>query len=506
MSRERGIMKLSFLIPGAILFCAACSVGPKYQRPPAPAAPMFKELPGSDQWKTASPSDARLKGKWWEMFGDPQLNHLEEMVAVNNQTVKQAEAQFRTATALARLAHSGYFPTIGSSPAFTASGTGRSITSASGTRAAGVSHIFQLPITVSWEPDLWGRVRLATEFQTQQAQSAAALIENARLSIQTTLAEDYFNLLGTDMQIALLNDTIAGYETYLALTINRYKGGVAAKSDVTLAQTQLETTRAAATDLYQSRTQLEHAIAVLTGRPPAEFELPPGRITGPPPTIPTGVPSRLLERRPDIASAERVVAAANTNIGIAQAAFYPTLTLSATGGIQNTSLVNLFTWPSRVWSVGPTLAQTLFDFGRRKATVQEFEAQYDAQVAAYRQTVLLAFQEVEDNLAALRVLTQESVEQDAAVASAEQSLALETDRYKAGTDTYLNVITTQQLALSDERAAVTLLQRRMVSAVALVAALGGGWDASTLPDGNTIQSPSMTDPANTQKIAQPPAL
>jgi NodT family efflux transporter outer membrane factor (OMF) lipoprotein len=496
-------MKRVLWFPFAILFCSGCSIGPKYQRPAAPITPAFKELPASDQWKTASPSDASLKGKWWEMFGDPQLNRLEEMVAVNNQTVKQAEAQFRTAAALVRLAHAGYYPTIGSSPGFTASGTGRAITTATGTRSAGVSHLFQLPFTATWAPDLWGRVRLATDFQTAQAQSAAALIENARLSIQTTLAVDYFNLLGTDMQIALLNDTIAGYETYLALTINRYKGGVAAKSDVTLAQTQLATTRAEATDLYQSRTQLEHAIAVLTGRPPAELELPPGRIAGPPPTIPTAVPSRLLERRPDIASAERVVAAANANIGIAETAFYPTLTLSGTAGIQNTSLVNLFGWPSRVWSVGPSLAQTLLDFGRRKATVQEFEAQYDAQVAAYRETVLSAFQEVEDNLAALRVLAQEAVEQDAAVAAAEQSLSLETDRYKAGTDTYLNVITTQQLALSDERASVSILQRRMVSAVALVAALGGGWDAATLPDRRTIESPSLADPANTQKIAQP---
>jgi NodT family efflux transporter outer membrane factor (OMF) lipoprotein len=491
--------------PFAILFCSACSIGPKYQRPAAAAPPAFKELPASDQWKAATPSDASLKGKWWEVFGDSQLNQMEEMVAVNNQTVKQAEAQFRSATALARLAHAGYFPTIGSSPGFTASGTGRSVTSSTGTRAAGVSHLFQLPFTATWEPDLWGRVRLSNEYQTEQAQSAAALIENARLSLQTALAVDYFNLLGTDMQIALLNDTIAGYETYLSLTINRYKGGVAAKSDVSLAQTQLETTRSQATDLYQSRTQYEHAIAVLTGRSPAELELPPGRITGPPPAIPTAVPSRLLERRPDIASAERLVAAANTNIGLAQTAFYPTLTLSGTAGIQNTSLVNLFTWPSRVWSVGPSLAQTLFDFGRRKATVQEFEAVYDAQVASYRQTVLSAFQEVEDNLASLRVLAQESVEQDAAVAAAEQSLALETDRYKAGTDTYLNVITTQQLALNDERDAVSILQRRMVSAVALVSALGGGWNASTLPDANTIRSQDMTDPATTQKIAQPPA-
>ena len=497
-------MQRFVLLPSAILFCAACSIGPKYQRPTAPVTPGFKELPGSDQWKTAAPSDANLKGKWWEIFGDPQLNGLEEMISVNNQTVKQAEAQFRSATALARLAHAGYFPTFGSSPGFTASGTGRSITNATGTRAAGVSHIFQLPFSATWEPDLWGRVRLSTEYSTQQAQYAAALVENARLSLQSSLAQDYFNLLGTDMQIALLNDTIAGYETYLALTINRYKGGVAAKSDVTLAQTQLETTRAEATDLYQARTQFEHAIAVLTGRAPSELELPPGRITGPPPTIPTGVPSQLLERRPDIAGAERLVAAANSNIGIGETAFYPTLILSATAGLQNTSLVNLFTWPSRVWSVGPSLGETLLDFGRRKATVQQLEAQYDAQVASYRQTVLSAFQEVEDNLSALRVLAQEAVEQDAAVAAAEQSLALETARYKAGTDTYLNVITTQQLALSDERSSVTILQRRMVSAVALVAALGGGWDASTLPNGHSIQSPSMADPATTQKIAQPP--
>lgn len=496
-------MKRVFWFPVAIIVCSACSVGPKYQRPAAATTPMFKELPGSDQWKAATPSDASMKGKWWEMFGDPQLNRLEEMVAVNNQTVKQAEAQFRAATALARLAHAGFFPTIGSTPAISATGTGRTITTATGTRGAGVSHLFQLPFSASWEPDLWGRVRMSVEYQTAQAQSAAALIENARLSVQAALAQDYFNLLGADMDIALLNDTTAGYETYLALTINRYKGGVAAKSDVALAQTQLATTRAQATDLYQSRTQFEHAIAVLTGRPPAEVELPPGRIPGPPPTIPTAVPSQLLERRPDIASEERLMAAANRNIGIAEVAFYPTLTLSASGGLQNNGLIDLFTWPSRFWSVGPSLAQTLFDFGRRRATVQQTQAVYDAQVAAYRQTVLTAFQEVEDSLSSLRVLAQEAVEQDAAVAAAEQSLELETARYKAGTDTYLNVITTQQIALADERNAVSILERRMVSAVSLVASLGGGWNASALPGGHTIQSPSMADPANSQKIAQP---
>jgi NodT family efflux transporter outer membrane factor (OMF) lipoprotein len=306
------------------------------------------------------------------------------------------------------------------------------------------------------------------------------------------------------MQLALLNNTITGYQQYLTLTVNRFNGGVASRADVTLAQTQLYTTQAQATDLDVNRNQLEHAIAVLTGQPPSALAIPRGQIAALPPPIPTAVPSLLLERRPDIAAQERLVAAANANIGIAQTAFYPTLTLSATAGLAtSTNLQNLFTWASRVWSAGPGISQTLFDFGSRDARLQQTQAAYDATVAAYRQTVLLAFQQVEDNLSSLRVLALEAEQQAQAVTAAQQALALETERYKAGTDSFLNVITTQNIALSDQRAAVVIMQRRMVSAVNLILALGGGWDSSSLPNADQMRTLEMGNPANTNKVAQP---
>ncbi|HVW86258.1 MAG TPA: efflux transporter outer membrane subunit [Bryobacteraceae bacterium] len=485
--------RLKLALIGSV-FCSACTVGPKYQKPVVQAPPAFKEFAGSDQWKTATPSDGSFKGKWWEIFGDPQLNDFEERISLNNFNVKQAEAQFRVARSIILGNRANYFPVIGSSPAITQGDTARGTTSN-----------FQIPFTASWEPDLWGRVRLAVENANANAQVSAADLENLRLSLQATLALDYFTLLSTDMQITLLDDTIKAYQTYLTLTINRFNGGVASRADVTLAQTQLYTTQAAATDLRTQRNQLEHAIAVLTGRAPSELAIPAGRIQNPPPPIPVVVPSVLLERRPDIAAQERLVAAANAGVGLAETAFYPTLTLSATAGIANPGLANLFTWASRVWSTGPQLSQTLFDFGRRNATLEGAQANYDAAVAAYRQTVLTAFQQVEDNLSNLKVLTEEAQQQAQAVAAAEQALQLETDRYKAGTDSYLNVITTQTIALNDERTAVALLQRRMTSAVDLILALGGGWDSSTLPNPDQLRSVAMGDPANTKNVAQPVA-
>jgi NodT family efflux transporter outer membrane factor (OMF) lipoprotein len=310
-------------------------------------------------------------------------------------------------------------------------------------------------------------------------------------------------LLGTDMQIALLNQTDEAYQKNLDLTVNRFNGGVAAKSDVTLAQTQLYTTQAEATDEQTTRDQLEHAIAVIIGVSPAELTIPPGKIQGPPSPVPTAVPSILLERRPDVAAQERLIAAANANNGIAQTAYYPTLSLSASAGLLSPNLQSLFTWASRTWSTGPGVSQTLFDFGRRDAVVQQMRANYDAAVAAYRETVLTAFQQVEDNLSDLRVLAQEADQEKQAVDAAEISLALEIERYKAGTDSYLNVITTQTLALGDERTAVTILQRRLTSAVALISALGGGWDASTLPTPDQMRSAALGETANTTKVAQP---
>lgn len=485
----------------ASLLCSGCMVGPKYQRPVAQTPVALKEMAGNDQWKMATPSDDLIKGKWWEIFGDPQLNALEEMVNINNQNVKQAEAQFLEARALVNLQHAGYYPSIGSTPAITQSDRGANVTGGKG----GTSQTYTLPVAATWEPDLWGRVRLAVENASANAQVSAADLENIRLSAQAQLATDYFELLGADMQIAVLTDTIAAYQKNLELTQNRYVGGVAARSDVALAQTQLQGARAQQTDQRVTRAQLGHAIAMLTGRPAQALEIPVGKIAAAPPPIPIAVPSQLLERRPDISASERLVMAANANIGIAQAAYYPTLTLSATAGFTSTAedIAKLLTWASRTWSAGPSVSETLFDFGRRGATLQNVQSAYDATVASYRQTVLAAFQEVEDDLAALRYLAEEAAQQQEAVAAAQLSLQLETDQYKAGTVSYLNVITTQTIALGDEQTAVTLLQRRMASAVDLVKAMGGGWDASKLPSTDQIRSVAMADPKNTNSVAQP---
>ncbi len=449
-------------------------------------------MAGNDQWKMATPSDGLLKGKWWEIFGDPELNRLEELVNVNNQNVKQAEAQFREARALVLANHANYYPTIGSSPSISQSHLeGKN------------SHSFALPATATWEPDLWGRVRLSVENAVSNAQVSAADLENIRLSQQALLATDYFLLAAQDMQMQLLSDTIEAYDKNLQLTINRHGGGVASRSDITLAQTQLAAAKAQSTQMRIARAQDEHAIAMLTGQVPASLEIGASKISGPPPPIPVAVPSQLLERRPDIAANERQVAAANANIGIAETAYYPTLTLSASPGFLATNLANLLTYASRSWSAGPSLSQTLFDFGRRGATLESAEAAYDATVAAYRQTVLSAFQEVEDDLSNLRYLAEQAVEEQEAVVASQEALSLEMDRYRAGTDSYLNVITTQIIALGDQQTAITILQQRMSAAVDLVKALGGGWDASTLPSGNALRSAALGDPKNTQNVAQP---
>ena len=453
-----------------------------------PAPLTYKELPpGSDQFSGANPSDAVLKGKWWEVFKDPQLNRYEEMIQVSNQTVKQSEAAFVQSRALINLNRANYAPTISSGPAITSNRTPSTVSN-NVTRGGGTLSSFQLPFSVSWEPDFWGRVRLSVENAAANAQASAGDLENVRLLLQAELASDYFALLGIDMERALINDTITAYERYLQLTNNRFQGGVASKADVVLAQAQLDTTRAQATDLGVARSQTEHAIAVLTGHAPSVFSIPTGKIGAPPPEIPTGVPSKLLERRPDIASAERRVLAANANIGIAQTAYYPTLTIGGSAGLEASSLINVFTWPARFWSGSAGISQTLFDNGRRKTQVLISQAAYDQTVATYRQTVLGAFQEVEDNLAALRILAEEQSQLESAVQAAGQSLSLETDRYKAGTVSYLDVITTQTIFLSDQRSSVQVLSRRLTSAVTLIRALGGGWDASQLPTYNDLRT------------------
>jgi NodT family efflux transporter outer membrane factor (OMF) lipoprotein len=471
--------KAVFLVAGLSLLLASCAVGPKYAKPSVASAPAYSEQPPAG-WKQAQPSDAVLRGNWWEIFSDPQLNALEQQVGPANQTLKVAEANFRQARAAIQLNRANLFPTIGTAPQI----THNRISSNNPTGLGGYTYgDFILPITVSWDVDFWGRIRRNIAAAREQAQASAADLANAKLQLESDLAADYFEARSLDLQKRILDDTVVAYEKALQLTRNRYEGGVASKAEVAQAQTQLDTAQAQDIDVAVARAQFQHAIAVLIGQTPEGFELPVRPLSENPPAIPLAVPSQLLERRPDIASAERQIAAANEQIGIAQAAFFPDLMITAEGGLQSGSIVNWFTWPSRFWSVGPQLAETIFDFGRRRAQVEITEAAYDAQVANYRQTALTAFQEVEDNLSTLRILEQESVKQHEATAAAENSLQLSLNRYKGGLVTYLEVITAQSIALSNERTEADILRRRMDASVALIKALGGGWDTSRLPRG-----------------------
>jgi len=498
------------LLAAMLLCCASCMVGPKYQRPTAPPAPGYKELSPDfykemEGWKQAQPSDSLIKGKWWEMYNDPALNALEEQVAISNQNVLQAEAQFRAARAAVRVARAALFPTIGSAPAITNSRTASGGTAVIGSGGS-VHSLFALPVEAAWTADIWGSVRRSIAASAATAQESFASLENARLLYQAELAQDYFQLHGLDGDYQLLDTTAKSYEKYLELTRNRYAGGIASEGDVAQAETQLDTTRAQLIDIGVQRAQFEHAIAILTGRAPSGFSIPMAPLKTPPPPVPAGVPSNLLERRPDIAAAERNVAAANEQIGIAMAAFYPNLTLSATGGLEASNISSWFTWPSRFWSLGPQLSETLFDAGKRRATVLEQQALYDATVAGYRQTVLTAFQQVEDNLAALHVLSNEAQAQDQAVKAAERSLRITTDQYKGGITSYLQVITNQSTALANERTAVDILTRRMTASVLLIEALGGGWDVSRLPSQEDLLSATAKPKkSKTQPPPTPPA-
>ena len=455
-----------------LLLPAACSVGPDYVRPTAvdtmPTA--FKELDG---WKVAQPRDGVLSVKWWELYQDPVLNSLVEQATVSNLTIAAAEARFRQARALVQAARAGYFPTLTIGASATRSQTPRNSTTSS--RAGTEVSNFQLPLDLTWELDLWGRIRRGVEGSQASAQASAADLAAATLSTQAELVNDYFQLRVVDAQRQLLDATTAVYRTSLEMTKNRYTAGVVAKADVLQAETQLRSTEAQAMDLGVQRAQLEHAIALLIGQPPAAFSLPAAALSTTVPPIPTGLPSELLERRPDIASAERNVAAANAQIGVAQAAYYPTIQLSASGGFSSSSLATWFTWPSRFWSVGPTVSATLFDGGLRAAQSDQARAAYDATVASYRETVLTAFQEVEDNLAALRILGEEIQVQDQAVQAAQQVVTITTNQYQAGTVAYLNVLVAQTTALANERSALALVGRRLTASVLLVKALGGGW-------------------------------
>ena len=470
------------LIGLAALLLTSCMVGPDYTRPSVPMTPAYKESPPAGEgWKLAQPSDEMPRGNWWEIFGDPQLNVLAAQVTAANQDLQAAEARFRQARAMIGYARAAYFPTISTGVGISSIGRSDNQPFRSSSSSQGSSGDFLLAFDLAYELDLWGRVRRTVAAARGEAQATAADLETVQLSLQAELALNYFELRSADAQQRLLNDTLKAYTDALQLTVNRFEGGAAPKSDVAQAQTQLETTRVQATDIAVQLAQYEHAIAILIGQPPAAFSLPPAPLNLQPPTIPVGLPSQLLERRPDIAAAERRIAEANEQIGIARAAFFPTVVLGASAGFEGTSIANWLNWPSLLWGVGASMTQTLFDAGRRRATSEAALANYDALVATYRQTTLTGFQQVEDNLATLRVLMQEAEQQQRAVAAAQESLQLATNRYKGGVDTYLHVITAQTLALANERNAVDILRRRMDASVLLIKAIGGGWHVSTLP-------------------------
>lgn len=479
---------------------AACTVGPNYVRPTADTPAAFKEMEG---WKTAQPRDRELRGKWWETFNDPLLNNLEEQIGVSNQNLTQAAAQFRQARALVQSARAGFLPTVSGGASVTRGQSSSNLgiqnqTFVQSSRSPSTS--YSLSLDAVWEADLWGRVRRTVESNEAGAQASAADLEALRLSIQAELAQNYFQLRALDAQKQLFDDTIAAYQRSLTLTQNQYTAGVVAKVDVIQAQTQLKTTQAQALDIGVQRAQLEHAIALLIGKPASTYSLAVAPLTASPPALPVGIPSSLLERRPDIAAAERRMAAANAQIGVAEAAYYPSLTLSATAGFQSSSFSNWLTAPSRFWSLGPALAQTLFDGGLRRAQTDQAIAAYDANVAGYRQTVLTGFKEVEDNLVALRILEEEAAIQDEAVQNARQSVALTTNQYKAGIVSYLNVVTVQATALANERTAVDVLNRRLAASVLLIKALGGGWNASDLPTPDEL---ARRDPYPRKDAGQP---
>ncbi len=477
-ARPRQTPCLMVLLAMAAFQLTGCTVGPKYQRPAAQVPPVYKEV---GDWKPAQPNDQNLGGNWWEIFQDPQLNALEAQVSVSNQNLKATEAQYTQARALVRYQRANYFPTV----TVDSSATRNRISNhrPASVVSNGITYNdFQIPFELSYQLDVWGRVRRTVEFYREQAQASAADLATVNLSMHSQLALFYFQARMLDAEEQLLNSTVTQYEHALELIESRFAGGIASDVEVQQAETQLETTRAQAIDVTVTRAQYEHAVAVLIGKPPASFSLAPLPLTMPPPPIPVGLPSELLERRPDIAAAERLMASANAQIGVAKSAYYPLVNLAAAGGFESGSATTLLSGPSILWSAGPSALFTIFDVGRRRAASDQAIAAYDQAVANYRQTVLTGFQQVEDNVAALRILEHEAQVQDKAVAAAQKYLELAVTRYKGGVTSYLEVTTAESAALSDEVTAVNILGRRMVDAVTLVQALGGGWDRSSLPE------------------------
>jgi len=492
----------------ALLFMlAGCVVGPKYHppSPPQPPQAVYKESPSPSKetgdWTVAQPADAKLRGKWWEVFNDPELNALEEQLDINNQNIKQFFENFMEARAVVREARSQYFPTLTVAPAFTRSRTSGNLntapvnTSGTGTAAKQLqSTVYSLPLEASWEPDLWGKVRNTVHQAQYAAQVSAADLENERLTEQASLAEFFFEIRGQDQLQKIFDDTVAADQKAYDLTRALYEAGIDDEISLVEAETTLHSAQAGATNVGIARAQFEHAIAVLIGKTASDFSIPVKPMTVAPPPIPVGMPSELLERRPDVAAAERTMAEANATIGIAYAAYYPNLTLTAEGGFESSAFHTWLSWPSRFWSVGASIPETIFDAGLRRATVQQFVATYNADLAGYRQTVLTAFQQVEDSLAEVRILSKQIKEEQQAVDSAQTFLKLEQARYDTGVDPYIDVLIAQTTVLSDQQVLNALQVQQMTSAVALVEALGGGWDRSQLPSPQQVtQKPDKSE-------------
>src|ERR1700722_18948436 len=487
MSRHRENIFLehrveSFWLKGLLAFvviAAGCAVGPNYHTPTVDTPPAYKE---AANWKPAQPNDQNLGGDWWTVFKDPELDKLELQVNVSNQNLRAAEAEYQQARAALRYNRADYYPTVTAG----LSGTRERVSSRrpppSSVFDGITSNDFVVPVEITYEADVWGRVRRTVESYREQAQASAADLATVNLSMHADLAVDYFEARSLDAEEQLLTSTVKQYEDALELTESRFEGGLSSEVEVQQAKTQLDTTRAQAIDVGVVRAQYEHAVAILIGKPPSELTLPPLPLTAPPPLVPISMPSELLERRPDIAAAERRVAAANSQIGVAKSAYYPTIGLTAGGGFESASITTLLNGPSGLWSIGGSALGTVFDVGRRRALTDQARAAYDVQVATYRESVLAGFQQVEDNLAAVKILENEAKVQDEAVTAAQRSLDLSVTRYTGGVTSYLEVTIAQSAALADEVRAVNILGRRMANTVLLIQALGGGWDRSSLPD------------------------
>jgi NodT family efflux transporter outer membrane factor (OMF) lipoprotein len=475
----------------ALALINGCNFAPAYHQPSVQTPPAFKE---TNDWKLAQPSDGVIKGKWWEMFNDPQLNALEEQVAISNQNVVAALENFLAARALVKEARSAYYPTVSVAPTVTKShltasgGNGSFSGSSSGSTTFNRINYsdYTLPLDASWEPDLWGLVRNTVRANAYAAQADAAILENMKLTAQAELAVDFYQLRGQDEIIQLFNDTVKAYRNSLDLTTTLYQTGIYSALNQAQADALLETTLAQATALGIQRAQYEHAIALLVGQPASTFSLNAAPISDPLPVVPIGLPSTLLERRPDVASAERTVAAANAQIGVTRAAWFPTVSITGSTGYESTMVSSLLSPPSLFWSVGATVSETIFDAGKRKAANEQAWANYRATVANYRQTVLTAFQQVEDNLAALRILTAETQQQNVAIKASQKNLDLSMEQFRLGIASYLNIITAQESLLINQQTAVTLQMQQMVDTVQLIMTLGGGWNNTNLPSSHGL--------------------